>query len=54
MIELKRQISYDEILADKTLQQAFYKAPSLWNLFVAELTGKKSTRNWYLTNTTNS
>jgi hypothetical protein len=42
--ELKRQakLAYDEILADKTLQQAFYKAPSLWNLFVAELTGKKA------------
>jgi hypothetical protein len=35
--------AYNLILGDKKLQQAFYKAPSLWNLFLAELKDKKAT-----------
>lgn len=31
------------ILKDDTLKKAFYTQPSLWDLFVAELTGKKAT-----------
>jgi hypothetical protein len=31
------------ILKDETLKKAFYSQPSLWDLFVAELTGKKAT-----------
>jgi hypothetical protein len=31
------------ILKDETLKKAFYRQPSLWDLFVAELTGKKAT-----------
>jgi len=34
--------AYKLILGDKKLQQAFYKAPSLWNLFLSELKGKKA------------
>ena len=34
--------AYKMILADKNLQQAFYTKPSFWNLFVAELKGKKA------------
>lgn len=37
------KLAYDAILNDPKLKQAFYKQPSLWNLFVAELTGKKAT-----------
>lgn len=34
--------AYDVIINDPILKQAFYKQPSLWNLFVAELKGIKS------------
>lgn len=35
--------AYDYILNDPNLKAAFYKAPSLWNLFMSELNGKKAT-----------
>lgn len=34
--------AYEIIINDPLLKQAFYKQPSLWNLFVAELKGKKA------------
>lgn len=42
--ELRKQAleAYKMILADKNLQQAFYRKPSFWNLFVSELKGKKA------------
>ncbi len=36
------QKAYKLIISNPDLKQAFYKAPSLWNLFVAELKGKKA------------
>jgi len=33
--------AYDRILSDPKLKDAFYKQPSFWELFKAELTGKK-------------
>jgi hypothetical protein len=35
--------AYNEILNDPNLKKAFYKKPSFWNLFMAELKGKKAT-----------
>jgi hypothetical protein len=42
--ELRKQAmeAYKLILGDKNLQQAFYRKPSFWNLFVSELKGKKA------------
>lgn len=37
------KIAMDMILNDPTLKQAFFQQPSLWNLFKAEMTGKKAT-----------
>jgi hypothetical protein len=36
------KVAYDIILNDPLLKKAFYKHPSLWNLFVAEMNGKKA------------
>lgn len=36
------KIAYDMISKDPLLRQAFYKQPTLWNLFKAELQGKKA------------
>lgn len=42
--ELKRdgKIALDMILNNQVLRDAFYKQPSLWNLFMAELKGEKA------------
>ena len=39
----------DAILADPNLKKAFYSQPSLWELFKAELTGKKATGKGIIT-----
>lgn len=42
--ELRKQAieAYKVILADDNLKKAFYRKPSFWNLFVAELNGKSA------------
>lgn len=42
--ELRKEAkaAYELILNDPLLKKAFYKKPSFWNLFVAELKGKKA------------
>jgi hypothetical protein len=42
--ELRKQAleAYKVILADDNLKKAFYRKPSFWNLFVAELKGKSA------------
>jgi hypothetical protein len=39
----------DAILADPRLKKAFYSQPSLWDLFKAEITGKKAIGTGYIT-----
>ena len=41
-LKAKAKAAYDAILSDPDLQKAFYRKPSFWNLFTAEMKGEKA------------